>query len=79
MDGVIRNGMLELLTAERINTEFDLNKISNDEQLKEECFPEITKYIYCGLDREKRKASRDKGQYDAVTLVTRSEASKLKG
>ena len=64
MDGVIRNGMLELLTAERINTEFDLNKIlnnelktaerinnkfdlikiSNDEQLKEECFPEITKY-----------------------------------
>ena len=24
----------------------------------------------CGLDREKRKASRDKGQYDAVTLVT---------
>ena len=32
----------------------------------------------CGLDREKRKASRDKGQYDAVTLVTSSEASKLK-
>ena len=64
MDGVIRNGMLELKIAERINTKFDLNKIPNDElktlerindkfdlnkilndeQLKEECFPEITKY-----------------------------------
>ena len=31
MDGVIRNGMLELKTAERINTKFDLNKIPNDE------------------------------------------------
>ena len=69
----------ELKTAERINNKFDLNKIPKDEQLKEESFPEITKYSYCGLDWEKRKASRDKGQYDAVTLVTRSEASKLKG
>ena len=27
-----------------------------------------------GLDRQKRKASRDKGQYDAVTLVTEPES-----
>ena len=49
------------IVAERINNKLDLNKIPNEEQLKEECFPEITKYIYFGLDREKRKASRDKG------------------
>ena len=30
------------------------------------------------LDREKRKASRDKGQYDAGNVSYKSEASKLK-
>ena len=41
-------------------------------------FPEITEYIYYSLDREKRKTSRDKGQYDASNVSYKLEARKLK-
>ena len=37
--------------------------------------PEITEYMYYSLDREKRKASRDKGQYNASNVSYKSEAS----
>ena len=73
--------MSELKNAERLKTKFDLNYNPNVEQLtkpKTEFSPEITGNIYCSLDREKRKASRDKGQYDASNVSYKSEAIKLK-
>ena len=37
----------------------NIKKISNDKEQRAKETRKITKYIYCGLDREKRKASRD--------------------
>ena len=89
MDGVIRNGMV--VFPRNWKRKFPSNlrrKFPRGESFPEigkESFPvnnldlqKLTEYVYYGLNRGKRKASRDKGYEAQVMLVTSLKASKLK-
>ena len=85
-DGDIFFGMLSRNTERYDQTSLELNlNVEQLHKIKDQIFPrnnldlqKLTEYIYYGLNRGKRKASRDIGYEAQVMLVTSLKASKLK-